>query len=269
MRDQMLGSSDTDRIDIAVIICAYGQDELTRQTLVDLEQSTVRHMVCVVDNKGSFRARERHTVRVIRPLVNLGWTRGSNLGVHSMMSYTDAQVFILLNNDVRLSHGFVDGLYEAWQHTGGAIIGPTYDHNWPQQNIEFNGPASEYPPSQVDRLVPFVDGTCMLIDRQTFDAVGFLDEDHWPKWGWGCDKDFCFRARAGGGSVYVTERSYLSHSARGTVAFMPDFSEAKAEAENDQGMTVKWGPQWRDRLYDGFDSCSRVGLVQKRFGASD
>lgn len=269
MRGLMSGNSSNNPIDIAVIICSYGLQDLTLQTMKDLAKSNVSHMVCLVDNQGSLVVSEQETVQVIRPPANLGWARGSNLGVRSMMSRTDAQVFVLLNNDVRLSHGFVDGLYEAWKKSEGAIIGPAYDHNWPQQRIGYDGRPSNYQAKPIDRIVPFVDGTCMLISRKTIDAIGYLDEEHWPEWGWGCDKDFCLRARAAGGSVFVTERSYLSHHARGTAALLPGFSEAKAEAENDEGMTVKWGTGWGDRLYEGFDSCSRVGMVQETLREDD
>lgn len=271
MRDPMSGNSRSAQIDVSVIVCSFGRNDLTLQTLEDLDLANSRggHAVCIVDNQGSFVRPAHDTVHVIRPPSNLGWARGSNRGVRSMMSRTDAQVFVLLNNDVRLSYAFVQGLYEAWQQTGAAVIGPAYDHNWPQQRIAFNGRPSDYLPMPVDRLVPFVDGTCMLISRKIVDAIGFLDDQHWAEWGWGCDKDFCLRARATGASVFVTERSYLSHTARGTAALMPDFSEANAEAENDEGMTVKWGTNWRDLLYEGFDSCSRVGLVQERLSDED
>src|ERR1019366_9781883 len=260
----MSGSIIDDRIALMVIICAYGREDLTLQALADLGQSRIGHMVCIVDNHGSFVAPVGDKVRVIRPSTNVGWARGSNLGLDTMISQTDDQLFVLLNNDVRLSHGFVDGLYEAWEHTNGAVIGPAYDHNWPHQRISYTGHPFRYRPRAIERTVPFIDGTCMLISRKTIEAIGFLDEAHWPRWGWGCDKDFCLRARSAGGCVFVTERSYLSHSARGTAALMTDFSEAKAEAENDAGMTVKWGATWRDRLYEGFDHHSRVGLVQEK-----
>ena len=110
MQDQMSDSIFDDRIELVVIICAYGRDDLTHQTLSDLGQSRICHLVCVVDNQGSFVAPMFDTVQVIRPSSNLGWTRGSNLGLRSMISRTDANVFVLLNNDVRLSPGFVDGL---------------------------------------------------------------------------------------------------------------------------------------------------------------
>ena len=42
------------------------------------------------------------------------------------------------------------------------------------------------------------------------------------------------------------------------------YDEAEAEAENDLGMAAKWGPDWPDRLYHGFDDVPRAGLVQLR-----
>jgi GT2 family glycosyltransferase len=180
------------------------------------------------------------------------------------MANTDAEAVVLLNNDVRLSPGFVDGLYDAWQHTKGAIVGPVYDHNWPHQRVEFHGPAGGYVPAPCERRVPFVDGTCMLVSRRTVEAVGLLDVEHWPAWSWGCDKDYCLRAREAGGHVFVTTRAYLSHFARATVGSMPGFSDTAAERENDAGMIAKWGCDWRDRLYKGFDHYAREGLVQQR-----
>lgn len=262
----MSDSASAVQFDVVVVICAYGRDSLTLQTLRDLGHSSIGHMVCVVDNQGSFAAPECDAIRVIRPSANLGWARGSNLGLRSMISGTDASAFVLLNNDVRLSPGFIDGLYDAWLHTGAAVIGPAYDHNWPHQRIRYSGQPCDYRSSPVERLVPFVDGTCMMISREVVNAVGYLDHRYWPEWGWGCDKDFCLRVRSNVGSVFVTERCYLSHHARGTVAHMPAFTEAKAEAENDAGMAAKWGPEWCDLLYEGFDYCDRVGLVQKNLG---
>jgi GT2 family glycosyltransferase len=148
--------------------------------------------------------------------------------------------------------------------TDGDVVGPLYDHNWPHQRGAYLGEASHYPARAADRLVPFVDGTCLLVRRAVFRAVGFLDELRWPKYGWGCDKDYALRVRAAGGSVWVTERSYLNHLARQTALTFSDFSEPKAERENDQGMIEKWGPAWRELLYSGFPDVPRLGLVQER-----
>jgi GT2 family glycosyltransferase len=247
---------------LAVVLCSYGQDHLTHRVLLDLTHTEALYSMCVVDNKGSFRAPLDGRTQVLRPGRNLGWAKGSNRGVRFAMASQDVEAVILLNNDVRLSRNFLDGLLEAWRATSGDVIGPVYDHNWPQQRTGYLGEPERYEGQRVERLVPFVDGTCMLISRSAIDRDGLLDEAYWPEWGWGCDKDYCLRVRLAGGSVYVTERSYLSHDARGTARLMADFSEAKAEEENDKGMYLKWGSHWKERLYEGFDY-ERLGLTQR------
>jgi hypothetical protein len=67
--------------------------------------------------------------------------------------------------------------------------------------------------------------------------------------------------------VVVTERAYLSHSARGTAALMPGFSELNAEIENDCGMELKWGKDWRELLHNGFEQYPRSGLVQDKLAS--
>ena len=216
-----------------------------------------------MDNQGSFEP-DGTPVEIVRPDVNLGWSRGCNYGV-SIAWERGYSAFILLNNDVRLSLNFVGGLLDALEVTGGDVIGPVYNHNWPHQRGAYLGDAAAYVGRPHDFSAPFVDGTCMLVRRSAFERIGFLDDRHWPSYGWGCDKDFALRVRAAGGSIWVTERSYLNHLARQTAKGLSGYSELKAERENDRGMHEKWGPDWRELLYEGFRDVPRLGLVQERF----
>jgi GT2 family glycosyltransferase len=91
-----------------------------------------------------------------------------------------------------------------------------------------------------------------------------LDERTWPRYGWGCDKDYALRVRQDGGEVRATERAYLNHLGRKTAAKAQWYDEREAEEENNTGMSAKWGPGWRDTLYAGFDGLARDGIVQLR-----
>jgi GT2 family glycosyltransferase len=229
-------------------------DDLARESeLVD---------IWLIDNLGSFEA-SGIPAEIITPGGNLGWCRGCNYGIAAAWD-RGYETFILLNNDVRLSPAFVGGLLSAASVTGGDLLGPLYDHNWPHQRGVYTGRASTYEGRPSEFLVPFVDGTCMLIRRSIIERVGFLDERYWQSYGWGCDKDFALRVRKAGGSVWLTERSYLNHLARQTAQTFPDYSELDAERENDEGMVRKWGVNWRDLLYKGFEGMSRLGLVQEQ-----
>lgn len=247
---------------IAVIIPVYGRPDLTDALLSDLAAEEFRPAVYIVDNAGDY-VPPVDVEDILVPGTNLGWAGGSNLGLQRARRI-DHSAYLLLNNDVRLSPAFVTGLVDAWLTTKAGLLGPVYDHNWPHQRCGYSGKAAGYDANSADRLVPFVDGTCMLIPAGTLELVGLLDCDTWPRFGWGCDKDYALRVRSAGGKVWVTQRAYLNHFARGTAAGLPGYSEEEAEAENDFGMSAKWGPEWEERLYEGFGDACRHGLVQSR-----
>jgi GT2 family glycosyltransferase len=247
---------------VAVIVPAFGRHDLTRAVLDDLAREEGSFDIWVVDNQGSFEP-GAVTAEIVRPGVNLGWCRGCNYGA-SVAWDRGYDAFILMNNDVRLSPAFIDGLLGAAIATGGDVVGPLYDHNWPHQRGAYTGSAAAYVGCPYDFSVPFIDGTCMLIRRSAFERIGFLDERYWPTYGWGCDKDFALRVRGAGGSVWVTERSYLNHLARQTAREFSGYSELEAERENDQGMLQKWGKDWRSLLYNGFEGMPRLGMMQEQ-----
>jgi GT2 family glycosyltransferase len=242
---------------LAVVIPAFGRNDLTQAVIRDLRSDGGAFNLYVVDNRGDFIADRLDTI-VLRPGSNLGWAGGCNLGLREAFSAGHDSV-MLLNNDTRLSPGFVRGMQDASLTTQWGVLGPLYDHNWPQQVAGYLGSAQNYQPKIFEVRVPFIDGTCMMISHAVFEQVGVLDDSNWPRFGWGCDKDYCLRVRVAGGAIWVTERSYLNHLARRTAAALPGFSEIDAELENDCGMEQKWGKCWRDLLYEGFDHVPRAG----------
>jgi GT2 family glycosyltransferase len=247
---------------VCVVIPAYGCHDLTDRVIEDLISDSNRPDVCVVDNAGDYE-NSSPTVEIVVPGTNIGWARGCNYAI-SCTWHRPYEAYVLLNNDVRLSVDFVTGLWEAARRCKGQLIGPLYNHNWPHQRRNYFGPADKYLGNPRETQVPFIDGTCMFIQRSAIEIAGVLDEAYWPRHGWGCDKDYALRVRSAGGTVWVTEQSYLNHIGRQTASRLPGYSEHEAEEENDCGMEVKWGQMWRDRLYEGFPDVPRLGTVQER-----
>jgi GT2 family glycosyltransferase len=244
---------------LAVIVPVYGRSDLTASVLRDLQRENDLATTCIVDNEGSYRRTTDEIV--LRPGSNLGWAAGCNYGLRAAQR-GGYQAFIILNNDVELSLHFLRGLLQAWHETNAGLVAPLYDHSWPHQWPALKVSAANYQPNDHTREIPFADGTCLFIPRDTLTSIGFLDSDSWPSYGWGCDKDYALRVRSAGRSVILTYRSYLNHIGRQTFATMSRYSEREAQAECDRGMATKWGSRWKDTLFDGFPDVSRTDLMQ-------
>lgn len=238
----------TSQATVAVIVPAYGRHDLTRATTrAVLSERDVADVV-VVDNQGGYQRIDREIV--LRPDRNLGWAGGCNFGLHAARGLNYA-AYVLLNNDVELSTGFINGLIEAWQATKAGLVAPSYDHSWTHQWPPTLCKAGEYSPRPIEISIPFADGTCIFIPKQTLDVVGELDSGRWPRYGWGCDKDLALRVRRIGLDVFLTFRSYLHHMGRMTASSVLSYSDRDAQDECDRGMTNKWGPEWKTLLFSG------------------
>lgn len=235
---------------ITVAIPTYRRQDLTHVLLDDIAKEHNIVDVVIVDNAGDYTPRADE--RVLRPGTNLGWAGGCNLALADPAAGSSAAI-VLLNNDTRLSPHFFAGLLDAHAATGAALLGPLYDNGWEHQLAPAPSPAADYQPECRHRQVPFLDGTCLFIPRPTRRAIGSLDTAAWPRFGWGCDKDYALRARLAQGRVVVTAQAYLNHLGRQTadVLYPPDWID-QAHRENANGMKLRWGLHWKRRLYEGF-----------------
>ena len=112
--------------------------------------------------------------------------------------------FLWLNNDTRLSRGFVAGLLRCWHETGAGIVGPVYDCHWLHQRVRRVVPVARYRPRHRNHPAPFIDGTAMFVPASTVDAIGLLDAETFAPIGWGAEIDYSLRARENGLDLVVT-----------------------------------------------------------------
>jgi GT2 family glycosyltransferase len=236
---------DAERGRALVVIPVYGHDEMTHDVLRDLDRERDLADVVVVDNRGDYQPLGAEDV--LRPGSNLGWAGGTNLGTVERRR-SDHVGFVWLNNDTRLSRGFVAGLLRAWRATGGGLLAPAYDCFWIHQRAPETPPVDDYRPRPIHFRAPFVDGTCMFVPATTVDAIGLLDAETFAPIGWGADLDYALRARAARLDVVVTRLSYLHHEKSVTGKTVFDGIEGYA-AEGDpvfkRGLSAKWGDDWR------------------------
>ena len=245
-----------------VVIPVYGQHDLTHAVVDDLAREAALVDVAVVDNGGDYSAIGSEDV--LRPGSNLGWAAGTNLGTVERRR-PEHDGFLWLNNDTRLSTGFVSGLLRCWEETGAGIVGPVYDCQWLHQRLRRAVPVSRYRPRHRHHQAPFIDGTAM------FDTIGLLDAETFAPVGWGAEIDYSLRAREAGLDLMVTRLSYLNHakSATGRVVFeggLQEYAERGLPVAMD-GLERKWGPDWRRQA--GIDAeTQQTAPLLSRFSAS-
>lgn len=236
--------------EIAVVIPVYGNNNLTHNLLNDIRTESDLVEVYIVDNKGNYESVDGEIV--LRSKTNLGWVRGTNLGLEKALK-SSHKYFVLLNNDTRLSPAFFRGLVDSYQETKAGLIGPLYDDVWLHQLMDNSIEAQNYIPVRRFDKVPFVDGTCMFIPREVTNKVGLLDHEHFGKYGWGADLEYGLRVRNTGYDVVVTHLAYLNHE-RGSTAkvLIPNYNKLAGEAMI-TGFCTKWGDNWKDKIltYNG------------------
>ena len=233
---------------VLVVIPVYGHHEMTHDLLRDLAREKDLVDVVVVDNGGDYPALGDE--QVLRPSHNLGWAGGTNHGTTESRRPHHA-AFLWLNNDTRLSEGFVAGLVRCWEDTGAGLVGPVYDCHWQHQRVRRVVPVEHHRPKAVHHRAPFIDGTAVLVPAATIDAIGLLDAETFAPIGWGAEIDYCLRARSAGLELAVTRLSYLHHekSVTGKTVFEGGIKEYAQTGwpVAVAGLERKWGPDWRER----------------------
>jgi GT2 family glycosyltransferase len=231
---------------VLVVIPVHGHHEMTHALLGDLAREAALVDVVIVDNRGDYPRIGDEDV-VVAPH-NLGWAEGTNHGTRARVG-AGHDAYLWLNNDTRLSEGFVAGLLHCAAETGAGVIGPVYDCHWVHQRARRPVPVERYRPRAVHARASFIDGTAMFVPASTVATIGLLDADTFAPIGWGAEIDYCLRAGNAGLAVVVTRLSYLHHekSVTGRTAFdggLTEYAERGFPVAM-RGLETKWGAEWR------------------------
>lgn len=121
-----------------------------------------------------------------------------------------------LNNDTRVSKGFVAALLDSRLPADAGMVRPMFDVGFPFAVADEKPDAESYVPRARYRKVPAVEGTALVMSRDCWDAVGGMDLSTFGRYGWGLDLDLALRARKSGYGLYTTEMAYINHFGRKT-----------------------------------------------------
>lgn len=176
------------------------------------------------------RAKSRgHALAVVVNAVNLGFTRGANIGLAALLEGRHRpgapEVAVLLNQDATLSPGCLDAVLEAFarepragavgckiyypdgvtlQHAGGALVRPRMAGLHLGQG-ERDAPGAH----DVEQDVDFLTGAAMALRLRSLGQVGVFDEIFSP--GYYEDVDLCVRLREHGWRVLYCPRATATH----------------------------------------------------------
>ncbi len=257
---------------VSIVMLSWNAPEFTKLALESIRAYTSHpYEVIVVDN-GSAREttdwlRTLEDVRVIYNASNRGYAGGNN----QALAAARGEYVVLLNNDVVVTEGWLDGLLGAFDRIPGlGVCAPRSNRVVGHQlvvDVEYQGLAEmhRYAAERRERyrrtgyVADRAIGLCLCVDRRTIGEIGGIDE----RFGVGNfeDDDFCIRVRAAGYRIYVCNDVFIHHFGSRTFA-ANKIDYAATMRENWHRFTSKWnlpaanpahGYSARQAILGGFD----------------
>lgn len=251
---------------VSLVIPLYNQQDYTKRCIESLRRHTREpYELILVDNAssdgtGDYLRTQDATVILNRQ--NMGCAKAWNQGVRA----SRGEVIGILNNDIVVTRGWLDGLLAFMKQAGHGIVSPAaregpLDYDLDAYAVEFTRSCGSAARSELY-------GACLLINREVFDRVGLFDEAF--AYG-GCeDIDFFWRAKAAGYSTGTTGSVLIHHFGMVTQDAIKR-SETKAyPAENLAHFRKKWGRtirgNWFQRRWTDFQTTWGRRYEQMRYG---
>ncbi len=192
---------------VSLVIPIYNQLDYTKQCLESIARCTDQpYELIIVDNASTDGTRE--FLRDVKATVitnprNLGCAKAWNQGVRA----SHGEVVGILNNDIVVTKGWLEGLVKFMGQKGHGIVSPAAREGY--LNYDLDVYAREFIQSCKNATRSELYGACMVINRDVFDRIGLFDEAF--IYG-GCeDIDFFWRAKAAEFSAGLTGSVLIHH----------------------------------------------------------
>jgi len=225
---------------LAAVVLNFRTPELTRRAMGALFESRRRiDEILLVDNDPDnscrelgFRSGERATY--LPNGANLGFSAGMNRGIRQALA-DGAGLVLLVNSDTVIPPGAIGKLEAALlSHPEAGIVAPVLvAHSDPSRvgsagfrfdsvsgrvrQVGFGSSLAEVAPPTWQELTA-ASGCVLLIRRQVFERIGFLDEDFFFSFE---DLELCLRARRGGFAIGLVGDAHVLHEGSASI---PDAS---------------------------------------------
>ena len=242
--------ADFDDPELSVVMVTRGSWQLTKRAITALAANTEQPFeLIVVDNASEDETRaELSQVAGLRLLLN---EQNAGFGPASNQGATQArgEYLVLLNSDAFVHPQWLEPLLEALAqpHVGAAV--PRYLHmdgSLQEAGVLLardgtvlvygDGDDPDAAPYRFRRTIDYGSAVCMLIPRETFEALGGFDDAYAPAYYE--DADLCMRLAERGMSVLYEPRSTVTHVRSGSGGF----KGAIELSERNRGLFAeRWG----------------------------
>jgi GT2 family glycosyltransferase len=223
---------------IDIILPVFNHPDETLRCINALDNMTSNFMLFWIDNgstqenklwiKNALEAREIPFV-----LQEFSENRGFPIAVNAGINLSNSDPFIILNNDVQVSAGWLVKLLSYMdKHLEIGILGTLQDASRVNHYEKFYGVLKNpmtfinAQPTRTRRIlqscVPF---SCVGVRRAVVKKIGLLDEDFSP--GLGEDDDYCDRARLAGFATEFLLNCFIHHEGHKTINELPGLEALK------------------------------------------
>jgi GT2 family glycosyltransferase len=194
----------------AITIPVFNELSCTIHCLESLKQSSIKDSQIVTVNNGStdgtheFLASRPEMMAIHNP-ENRGYGFAWNQGARAVSATWTG----VMNNDVLVTPGWIEGLVNAPGENGFDVISPAMCEG----ELDYDSPSHAL---EITRTMADVHrrggahGACFMVHRRVFDALGGFDSD--PRLGGYEDDEFFRRTRKSGFPLAITGRSFIHHS---------------------------------------------------------
>jgi len=223
---------------IVVAILNWNGQELLKEFLPGVVENT-SHLaeISVIDNHSSddsigWISRTFPEITIVKNDYNYGFAKGYNIGLKQL----NADIFILLNSDVKVTENWLEPLMETMRDPDVAAAQPKIRSYFQKEYFEYAGAAGGYidkdgfifcrgrmfdtfekDKSQYndDREIFWATGACLAVRADDFKKVGGLDEDFFAHME---EIDLCWRLKNAGKKIMFSHRSVVFHQGGGTLS---------------------------------------------------
>jgi GT2 family glycosyltransferase len=236
---------------VSIVMLSWNAPEYTKLALESIRRHTDgEYEVVIVDNGSKAETvewlRTLQDVRVIYNESNRGYAGGNNQAIAAARG----EYVVLLNNDVVVTEGWLDGLLGAFDRIPGLGVSAPRSNRIAGDQVTVDSDYANLEAMQAyaalrrrrfrgegyltDRAI----GLCLCIDRRVIQEIGGIDE----RFGAGNfeDDDFSLRGRGAGYRIFVCDDVFIHHFGSQTFA-ANNVDWSATMRENWKKFARKWG----------------------------